>query len=312
MHKFLWSISAILIIVNLEVFAQDATFQFLRLDASPRAAALAGSYVSNNDDPNVIFYNPAGIKMLKDRPISFSFLKHLMDINSASFSYSQEFEDIGRFAAGIIYINYGNFIEADATGNQTGEFGAGDIAFLIGYANELDANFYYGATIKFIYSSIADKSSTGLAFDFGAHYTIPESRWNFGISILNLGSQLSSYQNTKESLPLDIRIGLSKELEHLPFRFYASLNKLNEDQDSFTDRFKQFTLGGEFKLSETLRLRLGYDNEKRRELKIGTSTGLAGINAGVGIKISDYLFDYAFSSMGKIGSLHRIGISTSL
>ena len=163
-----------------------------------------------------------------------------------------------------------------------------------------------------IYSSIADRSSMGLAIDLGLHYAIPESRWHFGFSVLNLGTQISSYESTKENLPLDVRIGLSKELEHLPFRFYASLNKLNEDQEKFTDRFKQFTFGGEFRLSEAVRLRLGYDNEKRRELKIGTSSGLAGINAGLGIKISDYFFDYAFSSMGKIGALHRIGISTSL
>jgi len=43
---------------NFSVFGQE-TFKFLMLDQSPRASALAGSFVSNNDDPNVIFYNPA-------------------------------------------------------------------------------------------------------------------------------------------------------------------------------------------------------------------------------------------------------------
>jgi hypothetical protein len=31
----------------------------------------------------------------------------------------------------------------------------------------------------------------------------------------------------------------------------------------------------------------------------------------LGINISDYTFDYGFSSLGLIGALHRIGISTS-
>ncbi len=128
------------------------TYEFLRLDKSPRAAALAGSYVSNNDDPNVMFYNPAGINFLNENPISFSFLKHLLDINSASLAYSFEFADLGRFGAGIQYINYGDFTEADELGNRTGEFGAGEIAFMLGYANELSTNFYYGTNIKFIYS----------------------------------------------------------------------------------------------------------------------------------------------------------------
>ena len=291
-------------------YAQNI-FEFLRLDMSPRAAAMGGSYVSNNDDPNVIFYNPAGIRLLENTPVSFSFLKHLMDINSASLSLSHEFDWIGRIGIGIQYINYGNFTEADEFGNRTGEFGAGELALLVGYANELDANFYYGANIKFIYSGIADRYSTGIAADLGLHYSIPDERWNFGFSILNMGTQINSYYNTEEELPLDIRMGFSKTLAHLPFTFYFSLNKLNEKQDNFVDRFKKFTFGGEIRLSNTIRFRLGYDNEKRKELKIGTTAGLAGFNFGVGVLVNKYNVDYAFSSMGSIGSLHRIGITTT-
>lgn len=288
------------------------TYEFLRLDMSPRAAALAGSFVSTYDDPNAMFYNPAGIATLEGQPISLSFVKHLLDINSASLSYSHNFDGIGRFAAGVQYINYGTFTAADEFGNKTGEFGAGDFALTIGYANQLDENFYYGANVKFIYSSIEEVSSTGIAADLGLQYLIPDSRWSFGISALNLGGQLSSYYDTREDLPLDIRVGFSKTLEHLPFTFLISLNKLNEKYDSFGDRFQQFSLGGEFKLSQSFHLRLGYDNEKRKELKIGTTAGLAGFSLGVGLNISNYLVDYAFSSMGSIGSLHRIGVSTNL
>jgi len=312
MRKFLLLNTAVLLFIMCGLSFSQNTYEFLRIDKSPRAAALAGSFVSNNDDANVIFYNPAGIRFLKGQPISFSFLKHLLDINSASLAYSHEIKGIGRLSAGIEYINYGDFTEADQFGNRTGEFGAGEFAFLIGYANELSNNFYYGANIKFIYSSISDRSSSGLAFDLGLHYTIPDKNWNFGFSILNLGSQISSYYDTREDLPLDIRLGLSKKLEHVPLHFFVSINKLNEKQDNFGGYFKQFTVGGEFNLSKVVKFRLGYDNEKRKELKIGTTAGLAGFSFGLGIIISEYNFDYALSSMGSIGSLHRIGISTHL
>lgn len=307
MKKFLF---VFIILLTASNQAQNI-YEFLRLDNSPRAAALAGSFVANGDDPNVMFYNPAGIKALQNKPASFSFLKHLEDINSASLVYSQEINDWGRFAAGIQYINYGNFIEADQFANKLGEFGAGDLAFTLGYANQLDENFFYGVNVKFIYSSIADYTSTGLATDIGLQYHIPEERWSFGFSILNLGSQLTSYVYTTENLPLDVRFGFAKTLQNLPLTFFASLNKLNEKHEKFGDRFTQFTFGGEFKLSNTLRLRLGYDNQKRKELKVGSSAGLAGFNMGLGIKISDYMFDYGFSSMGLIGAMHRVGISTS-
>ena len=273
---------------------------------------MAGSFVSNIDDPNVIFYNPAGISYLKEKPISFSYLFHLIDINQASIAYSQEFEGIGRFGTAIQYINYGEFTRADEFGTKTGNFGAGELAAIIGYSNALDKNFHYGANVKFIYSAIDDRTSTGIAFDLGLHYSIPSERWNFGFSVLNLGSQITQYYSTTEDLPLDVRFGISKTLKHLPFTFYASLNKLNEEYDSFGERFEQFTFGGEFKLSKVIRLRFGYDNEKRREHKIGGTAGIAGFNLGLGILVSNYNFDYAFSSMGDIGSLHRIGISTNL
>ncbi len=75
------------------------------------------------------------------------------------------------------------------------------------------------------YSGIEDQSSTGFAVDLGLQYLLPLSKWSFGFSILNLGTQISSYYSTTEDLPLDIRLGFSKELQHLPFRFYFSFNK---------------------------------------------------------------------------------------
>lgn len=303
----------LIIIFFLSTFlvAQE-TYNFLRLDQSPRAASLAGSFVANTDDPNVIFYNPAGISYLDGNPISFSFVKHLLDINSASVSYSHKFEGIGKFGSAVQYINYGTFEGATPDGIQTGEFGAGEIAMIVGYSNQLDQNFYYGANVKFIYSGIENRSSTGIALDIGLLYSIPDVKWNFGFSILNLGTQLTQYYNTREDLPLDIRFGFSKTLEHLPFTFYASLNKLQDKYDSFGERFQQFTFGGEFKLSKVMKLRFGYDNEKRKELKIGGTGGVAGFNLGLGVLVSSYNFDYSFSSMGSIGALHRIGITTNL
>lgn len=290
----------------------QSTYEFLRLDPSARSGALGGSFVANNDDADVIFYNPAGLSLLADNPISFSFVKHLMDINLASLSYSTEFDDIGRFGAAVKYINYGTFDEADEFGNRFGEFGANELAFILGYSNSLDENFYYGANAKFIYSGIADRSSVGIGVDLGLHYTVPEQNINFGISILNLGSQISSYYDTKEDLPLDIVIGGAVRLKNLPARLSLDFHKLNEDREDFVERFKAFALGVEFILSPVFNLRFGYNNERRSELKIGTTAGIAGFNAGLGIKISDYQFNYGYSSLGLVGGWHRVGISTNL
>ncbi|GJQ62781.1 MAG: hypothetical protein SCALA702_18340 [Melioribacteraceae bacterium] len=310
MHNKIAGIFLLLLFLSGSLISQSV-YDFLRLDASPKAAALAGSYVAGTEDPDVIYYNPAAINTLEGTPVSFSYLNHLLDINAANISASHVFEDWGRFGAALQYINYGEFTKADEYGNRLGEFSAYDMVLILGYANEIDKNFNYGVNFKVIQSAISDQSSSAVAADIGVNYLIPESKWVFGFSALNIGSQISSYLDAKEDLPLDIRIGFSKELAHMPFKFYFSINHLNEDADQFLDRFKQFTVGGEFRLSKVIKLRFGYDNEKRKELKIGTTAGLAGFNIGLGVKVSDYFVDYAFSSLGSIGAFHRIGIATS-
>lgn len=311
MKRIIFLSLSIFIVSFSSVFGQT-TYDFLRVDNSARAAALGGSFVSNNDDADVIFYNPAGLNSLTNNPISFSFVKHLMDINLASLSYSTEFENIGRFGAAVKYINYGNFEEADESGNRTGEFGAGELAFILGYSNQIDDNFNYGANAKFVYSGIADRSSTALALDLGLQYIFPKANWFFGFAVLNIGGQLSTYYDTKEDLPLDVVFGVSKKLENLPLRLSVDFHRLNEKRKEFYQKFKAFTVGAEFTLSKALKLRFGYDNERRSEFKIGSTAGIAGFNAGLGITISNYQFDYGYSSLGLVGGLHRIGISTSL
>ena len=301
----------IVFIFSISISFGQTTYRFLDVDMSARAAALGGSFVTNNDDVDVLFSNPAGMGFLEKNPVSLSFVKHLMDINLFSLAYSTEFENIGRFGTAIKYINYGTFEGADDFGNRTGEFNAGDFAFILGYTNEFSENFYYGANAKVIYSSIEEQSSSAVALDLGVNYEIPSQKLNLAAAVLNLGTQLSSYIDTKEDLPLDITIGISKRLENLPVRLSLDFHQLNKERDEFYQHLKGFTVGAEFYLSEVFTLRFGYDNEARSDLKVGSSSGIAGFNGGLGLKISEYVFNYGYSSMGTIGAMHRIGLATT-
>jgi len=311
MRTVLSSLFIVFILKASFTFGQN-TYDFLNVDMSARAASLGGSFSANNDDVDVLFYNPAGLSFLEKDPVSFSFVKHLMDINLFSLAYSTEFENIGRFGSAIKYINYGSFDKADEFGNRTGEFNAGELAFILGYTNEFSENFYYGANAKVIYSSIADESSSAIALDLGINYEIPNQKLNLAAAVLNLGTQLSSYIDTKEDLPLDVAIGISKRLENLPVRLSLDFHQLNKERDELYQHLKGFSLGAEFYLSEVFTLRFGYDNEKRSDLKVGSSSGIAGFNGGLGVKISEYVFNYGYSSLGTIGAMHRIGLSTSI
>lgn len=293
------------------LFAQN-TFEFLKIHSSPRAAALAGAYITNTDDVNNIFYNPAGIALVKDSPISLSFTSYFGDVKLYSVAHSREIENIGRFAGAIKYINYGKFIQADKNGTKLGEFGANEFSLLLGYAKNIYDNFYVGANANFVYSQISEYNSSGIAFDLGGQYLIPSENIVIALSIRNYGTQLSTYSGIKESLPLNVSLGVSKKMQNMPFTFYFMFNKLNNNDDSISDKLKRFSFGGELNLSKAVTIRVGYDAEKRKDLKLGTTTGLVGFNLGVGLNIKDYLIDYSFSSYGEIESVHRFGISTAL
>ncbi len=140
---------------------------------------------------------------------------------------------------------------------------------------------------------------------------MPGSKATVGVSVRNIGAQLSTYLGAQEDLPLDVTIGGSIVPKGLPLLLSLNFHKLNDNTDTFIERFRPFSIGGEFTLSKTLLLRIGYDNDKRRDLKIGTSTGLAGFSGGLGITVKQYRFDYAISSLGKVGELHRISISST-
>ena len=287
------------------------TYAFLRNDVSARAAALNGSFVSMINDPNVLFYNPAGLTTIEKASGSVGFLKHLLDVNAGNMAYAQYLDGVGNIGAGFTFIDYGTFSQTDQFLNHLGSFGATEFALVAGVATPLDEQTAIGANVKAIYSSIASYRSSAVALDLGFLYVIPSENITIGASILNLGRQLKSYAGTRESLPLDFKIGITKRPEHLPVFLNLDFHKLNESQESFFQRLRTFSFGAEFLMSESVRLRVGYSNEQRKELKLGTSSGLAGFSLGGGVAVEEYQFDYAFNSYGKIGALHRISLGMS-
>jgi hypothetical protein len=291
----------------------NPTYDFLNADVSPRAAAMAGSFVSMYGDPVAIFYNPASLATAVNPAASFGYTNHLLDINAGYAAYSQEYEDIGIFGVGVNYINYGSFDGRTTSGIETGTFSAGDMALSLSLAQTFDENLYYGVTGKFIYSSIADARSSAVAADIGVLYIIPgDDRISFGASLMNIGTKLNAYVQTRESLPLEFQIGGTVKPAHLPLELNVDFHRLNETRSSFVKRFNAFSVGGEFTLSKALRFRFGYNNEQRKDLKAGTSAGNAGLSLGAGIVLKKIRVDYSYSSLGLLGSLSRIGVGLDI
>jgi len=308
------AIALLIILSSNNTYSQSNTiYNFLKLDVGARPAALGGSYITGTNDINSIFYNPAALSTLTSKQASIGFFKYLLDINSGNISFGQRYKDAGYFGAGIRYINYGSFDGYNEQSVSTGTFSANDLALSLGYSNVYANNFHYGVNLKFIYSKIGEFSSTALAADLGLLYNIKETNWDFGLSLLNAGFQLTEYGATTEDLPLDLSIGISKKLEHLPLRVYLEFADLTADTDNFFDNFQNLSIGGDFSLSDYINFRIGYNNAQRQDLETGSSLGIAGFSTGLGVKfLDDYTLDYAFNSLGNVGSTQRLDLNINI
>jgi hypothetical protein len=288
-----------------------SVYEFIGNDASARIAAIGGSAVALKYDPMVIFYNPAGIYNTTGQEISITYFRHVVDINTGFISYARQIGKFGWMGAGIVYADYGTMTEIDINENILGSYNSSELALVLSYANRLyGEHLSFGASLKLFYSALTPKyTSTGLAMDLGLQYYIPEQELTIGASLLNTGRQITTYGDTRESLPIDFKFGVSKVLEHLPLLLSVNFHHINEERNKTLEHLRGFTVGGEFTISDAVRLRLGYRNEMRRDLKIGTTIGLEGFAAGFGVHVRTYRFDYSFTSLGKIGAFHHITLS---
>lgn len=296
------------------MFADDTPYNFMRFNSTARAAALSNAVVSIDNDVSLIFFNPALLQTVSEKPLSTTFSKHVLDINSGNIVYMfDQFDmDGGALAAQVNFNSYGSFDYLDSEGKLYGNgFNGADLSFGVTYSNELDSNWYYGVTGKFIYLTLEEQSSSAFAIDAGMFYRANE-RTNIGVSILHLGNEISTLNGQAATLPKDLRLGVNHQLKGLPLLVNFSFHHLIDEVDSFVDRFANFSIGGELTLSKVISARVGYDNQIRNFASADQSKGLSGLSGGLGLKFTDINFDYGYAEYGASIGLHRFSLAIEI
>ncbi len=308
MRNRLFVMLALLSCTSFATAQQAAVFSFLRFNQTARVAGMGGAGTALLNEPGALFQNPAAIATIEPRTVTATFLKHVLDINSGLIGYVDHYDGVGTIGVGIIGTSFGAFDRATATGDRTGSFNAADVAIGISYANEVDSMLTYGVGLKVISSTLDDMQSTGIAVDAGLHYRLPDKRSNVGLSIMHLGTQLSTYDGTRDRLPVDVRLGINHRLRGLPLLMNVSLNHLADDAPDLVSRFLSFSVGGELYVGKFVQLRAGYDNGSRNLSGVNVATQLSGVSFGVGVVTQAVTIDYAMSSLGSGSTIHRASV----
>lgn len=316
---------------------QNSSYNSLNLNNSSRVLSMGGDVISIVDnDVSLAFQAPSLLNKEMNRQMSFNFVDYVSDINFISFHYAQKISNNLMIFSGLDAINYGEFIGSDATGNSTSLFTANQQIFTLGTAKQISDKFTLGTNIKLLNSQLESYHSLSLSSNVSTTYFNKENNLAATLLFKNMGKPIKSYTSNSENLPFEIQLGLSKSLQHLPFRYSLVLHHLNVydisndynlntiyDLTTNTIIIKKETvakkmlrhviLGGELNpFRKSLYLRAGFNFQRREDLKLSSSFSMSGFSWGMGFSVKKIQINYSRSALHSSSVLNSFSLITNL
>lgn len=291
------------------ILAQESgtVFNFLNLPVSSHSTALGGKNISLvEDDISLAMQNPALLTNVSDKTIGFSFMTYMQGCNTGAAAYSQQVGTRGTWGVQTQFVGYGSTKETLLSGEIVGEFKPLDFCIGGQYSHLLSERWAGGVTAKFIYSHYGPYSSCALATDLGINYFNEDTEFSFSFTARNLGGQVKSFGNSRDPLPADLEIGITKALGHAPIRISVTMVDLTRwtSNDYFTTGNKlkagsifmnHFVLGAEFLPTDKIYIGLGYNFRRAYEMDAAGSSHAAGLSFGAGINLKRLKFGIAYA-----------------
>lgn len=302
MKKILFAFLLFLSLSSLAVASEKdngtAGANFLKIAPSARAASLGGAFCALADDPEAPYFNPAGLVQIKERAFGFSYTKWAEDVKSGfiSLAFPSFWKMDGVLGLNLLYMGIGGIEGRDESGGQNGDFSCEGMAAGISYGEPVrifDKDFLLGGSLKLIYERLDNESGSTPALDLGLLFkAAPEL--TLGASLKNLGPKKLRVGEKASSLPTTMTTGVAYKAKNTTFVF--DLNIPN-DEEIF------FSAGAEYWHKKRYAVRAGYKSQED-ELDYSNLTFGLGYRAKRFGKIGH--LDYAYSSLGDLGDVHRV------
>lgn len=313
MKKFVLTLISTLFTCMLWAQESQTEYNFLRLPVSAHAAALGGDNITIiEDDPALMFSNPALASSVSDKTIGLSYMNYMSGANYMGASYTKALGEKGTIAGGVQYMNYGKMKEYDQNSTQIGTFNASEIAIEGIFSYELAHNLVGGITAKFINSYIGNYSSMAVGVDLGLNWFEPDYQWSVSVVAKNLGGQIKAYEENYGKMPMDVQVGVSKTFAALPVRLSATLVDLTHYDYRFINHLN---LGADILLSDNIWVGGGYNFRRADEMTIGTnedsSAHGAGFSVGGGINLERFKLNLAYGKYHAASSSVLVNLAYS-
>ena len=309
-------ILAFFVLFSYEIRAQESetVYNFLRLPVSAHAAALGGDNITiDDDDPTMVFHNPALVSNVSDRSLNLNYMTYMEGVKVASASFVKALRQRATWVVEAQYVDYGSMKQTTAENEVIGKVSAKDIAVGGTFTYALSNKIAGGVTAKFVSSSLAGFNSIGMAVDLGLNYLNPELGLSVSAVARNLGGQLKAYEDDFEKLPFDLQLGVSKRLGESPLRFSVTMTRLHDWDDKFVNHL---VFGAEAFLADNIWIGGGLNPRRSDEMKISDgeteSSHGAGLSFGGGLQLERFKLQLAYGKYHVSASSLIINITYTL
>jgi hypothetical protein len=201
---------------------------FLRISPDARAGGMGDVGIATTPDANAGYWNLAKTPFNKPKSgISFTYTPWLKDLGLndvylASGTGYYKLDDDQSLSATLRYFSLGNIEFTDFAGNSLNSFRPRELGIDVGYSRKLKENLSLGVALRYISSSLANgtysgvtyKTGTAVAGDISLYHdgtTKEGGGFNYGIVLSNLGSKIgyTNDANNKDYIPANLGIGLA-------------------------------------------------------------------------------------------------------
>ena len=282
-------------------------FASLKIVYSARAMAMGQSLTALAKNPDGVHFNPASIMKIDGNEVGTTYSNYFLDAQGGQMQYLWPKNRFTAWGFALKYMNMGSFdrTEVDQNGDlidTEDTFGAYNLIASASVAKYLSDAIDVGGTLKVVYDQIDDSSASAVLLDLGLMHHPDNEKVKVGVSVRNLGAQLSYYSEDKykEKLPLTFTAGISYQANS---HILANLEVGKASGENIVAK-----LGGEYALTPALALRAGFRTNAGDGYNGGSFAFLSGLSFGAGWKWRNYRVDYGMTSYGDLGLINQLSL----
>ena len=299
-----------------------SAFQFLKIGVGPRAVGMGGAFVAVANDASALYWNPAGLVQFPENQMLAAHTEYLVDIKHDYLGVAYHLSDQDAIGASFISLHMSDMeVTTEAQPFGTGRyFSFGDVAVGLTYAKKMTDQFSFGATVRYVEETLDILKMRSFMVDFGTYYWLGISTMRFAVVISNFGSDVqpkgtvTTFDGTTVgsfqtfSLPTVFMLGFAIDPITTDEHVLTTSLQLNHPNDNS----EHLRIGVEYRWRDTFFLRGGVKRTIGQSLLGSDETSEESFGLSTGVKVPTGLSvisaDYAFSSYGRLGAVHRLSL----